>query len=86
MQVKSYPVDYPLDERFPDRRELAGFEGGKLYVSEKNGKYFIITDEGTLADFLLPEDDNLLSSLVRIYEFESEAERERYIQDRGWVK
>jgi hypothetical protein len=86
MRVESHPYIYPLDDRFPDRCVISKFEGGELCFAEKDGKYFAITDEGTLADFLSPEDGDMLATLINVYELDSEAEREKYIQKRGWRK
>jgi hypothetical protein len=77
MKEESHPFNFPINEYFPSRRLLANFEGGSLELAEKDGKYFLISDEGTMADFLLPEDADLLNELINIYEFNSEAERER---------
>ena len=84
MKMESHPYNFPISEYFPIRRLFAGFEGGSLELAEKDGKYYLIADEGTLADFLLPEDADLLNQLIKIYEFNSEAEREQYIHKQGW--
>jgi len=40
-----------------------------------------------MADFLIPgEDDVLLNELIKTYVFDSELERQMYIQERGWTK
>jgi len=87
MRVESHPYNYSIEQVFPDRRLLSGFEGGCLWLAEKDGHYYVIVDEGTMADFLMPgEDDDLLNEMVKVYEFESEAEREQYIDEQGWNK
>jgi hypothetical protein len=85
MRVESFPYNYPMEKDFPERRLLSSFEGGSLWLAEKDGRYYVIADEGTMADFLIPgEDDDLLNELVNIYEFDSELERQEYILERGW--
>jgi hypothetical protein len=85
--MESHPSSYPIKEYFPERRVFSEFEGGCLWLAEKDDAYYVIADEGTIAEFLIPgEDDDLLDNLVKIYEFGSELERSRFIQDRGWIK
>jgi hypothetical protein len=87
MRMESHPYDYPIAKYFPERQPFSEFEGGSLWLAEKDGAYYVIIDEGTMADFLIPgEDDNLLNELVKIHEFESELERSQFIQGRGWIK
>ena len=61
---------------------LKGFEGGAVYLSEKNDKYYLILDEGTMA-WILDEED-LPDCLVKIIEFDSVDERNDYIKQRSW--
>ena len=70
-------------EDFPTRRRHRGFEGGAVYVAERNGKSYVIEDESTLAGLLSEEDLEGLE-LVRIYEFNSEQDRDCYLRNRGW--
>jgi len=86
MRMERYPYNYPIEEYFPERRLVKGFEGGEVSSSEKDGIYYLLQDEGTMVDFLLPSDVNDLLELVTIYEFDSEEERKQYIQMRGWNK
>ena len=81
MRKVNHSNDYSIKEQFPERRLLRGFEGGEVLIDEKDGLYYVIEDEGTMADFLPPgENENLIS----IYEFDSAAEREQFIRERGW--
>jgi hypothetical protein len=84
MRMERYPNNYPVNEFFPERRSLKGFEGGELFLAEKDGLYYLIADEGTMADFLMPDDNDLLNKLVTIYEFDNVEERDQYIKKRGW--
>lgn len=85
MRIETHPFNYQIEKNFPFRQRLASFEGGDVWLAENDDFYYIIVDEGTMADFLIPdEDDDLLNELVKIYEFDSESDRQRYIQDRGW--
>lgn len=84
MRTESHPYNYLIKERFAELRLVKQFEGGRLSIAEKGGFYYLVIDEGTMADFLLPDDKDDLLELVTILEFDSEKEREQYIQKRGW--
>ncbi len=71
-------------EDLPTRREIIGFEGGAVDVAEREGRYYVIEDESTFASLLDPEDLEGLE-LVRVYEFDSEGDRDRYLRRRGWL-
>jgi hypothetical protein len=86
MRKKTRPFGYPLGQHFPERRMLMGFEGGAVWLAENDGLYYVIEDEGTLADFIPDEDDDLLDMLINIYEFDSEPDRQKYLKERGWVQ
>jgi len=60
-----------------------GFEGGSVYTADRRGKFYIIQDESTMSG-LLSEEDLAGLTLVDILEFDTTAEREAYIRDRGW--
>lgn len=85
MQVERHPYNDPIQKIFPDCRRLFACEGGVVWLAEKDGHYYVIVDEGTLADFLMPgEDDDLLNNLKGVYQFESELDRRHYLVARGW--
>jgi hypothetical protein len=73
-------------EDFPNRRTHRRFEGGTVYVAERDEKCWVLVDEGTMADLLSEEDlgspdDYLPKFLV----FDSDAERLTYLRSRGWA-
>jgi len=72
---------------FSDRVLLRGFEGGAIYTAERAGRFYVIEDEGTMAD-LLSDDDltDLAGELITVWEFDTPAARAAYIQDRGFNK
>ena len=82
MRIEKHPMGYDARQRFPDMRRVKLFEGGAIYAAEKFGRFYLIIDEGTMADFLMPEDEDLLSELVKVIEFETEEEREAYLRDK----
>ena len=71
-------------EDFPDKRLLRGFEGGAVYTAEREGRFYLITDEGTMAD-LLDEEDREGLTFGSVREFESEAEALAYARSRHWL-
>ena len=85
MRVERHPYGFDTPGRFPNARRFRGWEGGCAYKAERDGKPFVIIDEGTMADFLDesdPTDREVLNRLVSVIEFENEAEREAYIASR----
>ena len=80
------PSSDNIQGRFPERRLVKGFEGGAVYAAERDGKAYLITDESALADLLMPgEDDDLIAALVRVREFDTVAERDAALRQRGWL-
>jgi hypothetical protein len=85
MQTKKYPSTFPVEKHYPERDLLLGLEGGAIWIAEKEGRYYLIVDERSMADFLTTgEDDDLLNEIVKIYEFDSDQDRQRFIQEQGW--
>ena len=82
MKIKELGRNDSYEDDFPEKTMLKGFEGGAVYLSEKNGKYYLILDEGTMA-WILDEED-LPDCLVKIIEFDSVDERNDYIKQRRW--
>lgn len=70
-------------EDFRDRKKLATFEGGAVYTAEREGRFFLIQDESTLADLLSDEDAEGIE-FVKVFEFDTPAERAEYISARRW--
>ena len=85
MKVERHSSSQGIEERFPNKRLVKGFMGGAVYTAEKDGKFYIIEDESTMADFLLKEDEDLLEMLVRNKEFDTAQDREQYLKERGWL-
>ena len=70
------------NEYFPDKTLLKGFEGGAVYAAEKEGKFYLILDESTMASIL--DEEDLPDELVKTIEFDTVKERDEYIKSRGW--
>ena len=79
MKASKRPFRSDRNAEFPDARCIGGFEGGAIYQSAKAGKHYLIIDEGTLADFLSDEDQDLLDHLVTVFEFDTEHELNEYL-------
>ena len=86
MQQKKYPYDHPWRQQASNIKYIAGWEGGAAYAAEKDGAYLLIIDEGTMADFLFDDDQDLLDSLVTVLTFDSLDERHNYIKSRFSAK
>lgn len=83
MIITKHPFRYNYTEQFPDLKMVGGFEGGAIYKAIKDGKHYLIIDEGTLAEFLDYEDQDLLDQLINIMEFETEEELNNYLEERS---
>ena len=63
---------------FPDRRCLHRYEGGTVYVAERENRFYVILDESAMADLLDEEDADGLDH-VNVLEFDNDADREAYL-------
>lgn len=83
MKITKHPFRYKFKEKFPDAKKIGGFEGGSVYRAFKDNKHYLIIDEGTLADFVEEKDKDLLNQLVKVIEFETEEELNKYLGDKN---
>lgn len=81
MIISKHPFCYNYKEHFTDIKCIGGFEGGAIYQALKDNKHCLIIDEGTLADFLDDEDQDVLDQLVKIIEFETEEKLNQYLKE-----
>ncbi|MBC8456105.1 hypothetical protein H8D59_02550 [bacterium] len=49
--MKITELDCQYEKAFPEKTLLKGFEGGCIYLAEKCGKFYLITDESALSAF-----------------------------------
>jgi hypothetical protein len=75
------PTLFP--DAFPSKHIVRQFEGGTIYTAERDGKLYVIEDEGALLG-MLNEEDRAGLEFVRIHEFATESDRQRYLRQRGW--
>jgi len=82
MKIKELKRNETYEDDFPDIKSLKGFEGGSVYTSEKNGKYYLILDESSMVAIL--DEEDLPECLIKIIEFDSLDQRVDYVKSRGW--
>ena len=82
MKIAKYPIQFNFKEHFQDAKMIGGFEGGAIYKALKDNKHYLIIDEGTMADFIDEDDQDLLDQLVKVIEFETEEELYHYLGER----
>jgi hypothetical protein len=70
-------------EDFPTKQLVRQFEGGSVHTAKRRRKWYVIEDESSFLG-LLNEEDQAGLEFVRVYEFDSDDERERYLRERGW--
>jgi hypothetical protein len=80
MKITKHPFGFNYKDIYPEAKMIGGFEGGAIHKATKKGKYYLIIDEGTMADFLDDDDRDLLDELVQIIEFESESKLNNYLK------
>lgn len=70
--VERRPWNYDWRTRLPDNQRLIAIgEGSATYAAEGEGAWWIVVDEGTLADFLDPvRDADVINTLVRLQRFD----------------
>ncbi|MGB1286790.1 MAG: hypothetical protein ACPG7F_09680 [Aggregatilineales bacterium] len=81
---ESHPWNYNWNRRFPENEMVFLFEGSALFSAEKDGKYYLISDNGTMADFLDendPSERKILDTMISITGFDTLEEREAYLEE-----
>ena len=69
-------------DRIEQLSQLFSAEGGTVSIGVLDGLPCVLVDEGTMADFLDPEDKGLAGASVLV--FDTEADRATYLQERRW--
>lgn len=75
----------PLNpDDFTNKTIYIGCEGGAVYTAERGGKFYVITDESSLVDFLSEEDAKDLANDLQPHGrvFDSAQERDGYLMKR----
>ena len=73
--TEHHAAGYDYKTRFPMLCFFAGAEGGAVYTADAPEGFYVITDEGTLAEFFDDEDD---VPLVSVRRFDTRDERDTY--------
>ena len=79
MRIEKHPYNYDVRKRFTHLRKIEGYAGSMIYATQKDDKFYIVIDDGTLADFLTDGDPSL-DELVKVIEFDTEAEQQAYLR------
>lgn len=81
LMIKIIPYDKDLFEEFPDSKIATWWDGGIAYKTKKGRKYLLWIDERELIESLDIDHNDFISlnDLVRLYIFDSEKERDKYI-------
>lgn len=85
------PFGYEYEVVFPGIRRLFKTADAVVLAAEKDGKPYLVIDEGTCADFNAPDFEDTMNSLVAILEFRHVGERVQYLNDtfgswRDWLE
>lgn len=79
MKKKYLPNNMNLKSEYGELQKILFVEGGGYFFTNRDDKYYIISDYGTLIDFF-EDDEDVLSTLKAEYEFESKEECLSFIQ------
>lgn len=79
MRVEQHSYGYNYRGRFVRLHVVREYDMEIVYTAEQDGRYYVIYDGGPMADFVDEED---LNSLVRIWEFDTAAAREAFINEK----
>ncbi len=74
------PFDTNLKKRYQNYQVIKLYEGGGCYFGMKNDKYYVIYEEGTLADFIDEGDSISLNKLITEHEFTDKTECLKFIK------
>ncbi|GEM_PF-3828816 len=78
MKKKYLPFETKLEYEYPGLRLLFAVEGGAYFFAKKKDKFFIISDFGTLAEFVEKDE---FDKLKKEYEFTNKDECRRFINE-----
>jgi hypothetical protein len=79
MKKKYLPYNMNLKSKYDELEKLLFVEGGGYFFTNKDDKFYVLSDYGTLIDFF-EDDKDVLSILKAEYEFESKEECLSFIQ------
>lgn len=67
-RIERHRHGYPWRKRFPYAERVMLGEGGGVYSAEGEGAWWLITDEGTMADFI--DDESDVDGLIALRRFD----------------
>ena len=75
------PFGYEYEIVFPGIRRLVHDGGEVVLAAEKDGKAYLVIDEGVYVDLNAPDFEDTMANLVTIIEFNEAGERVQYLKD-----
>lgn len=79
MHEEKFPLTADIQVHFPEARIVRIWTGAKLYAAEYEGKFCLIMDDGSLYEQLVDSNQPIVHNAVKLFEFDSENEREIYL-------
>ena len=70
-EIERHPAGYRWSQRFPGHETVLLVDGGAVYAARGEDAFWVILDEGTLADF--PDDVGDIGTLITLERFDDEA-------------
>jgi DNA-directed RNA polymerase subunit RPC12/RpoP len=84
-QEVHFPYNYKIKQHFPNNRHLAGLDGENVLLAERDGKFYIIGDQGSWAEFY-EEGGADLNTLTIVRQFDTKEDRQDYLEKQNWWK
>lgn len=85
MKINYLPMDFDVNAQFRKLTKVHGSESGVVFTAERSRRWFVIIDQRTMAGLLAPEDFDLMGLMLQSIEFDSIAERDRFVLEEGWL-
>lgn len=82
--LKQYMISDQEFDGLSNLRQLRGFEGGSVSLAEGGDKFYVITNESGMADFMDEEDLAFLGNKATV--FETEEQRTDYLKKQWWIR
>ncbi|MGH8893106.1 MAG: hypothetical protein ACRDWY_07340 [Actinomycetes bacterium] len=79
----TFEVTHDTELEPPNQKVLFAGEGGKVRTAETARGFHLVTSEAAALDLLDPDDAARLGPLT-VRRFSSDADRQRYLEARGW--
>ena len=79
METTIHFSDFDYKQHYPDAIKIGSFEGGVIYGTVSNRKYYLIVDETILMDLLGEDIPDTIKQSIKIIKFDNEVELNKFL-------